>query len=175
MSVTFDTAPKSPTANSYCTVEQADDFLLSQRAYADAWSALGATQKQAFLMWATFLLDSVMVWAGVPRTLSQRLRWPRVGADRPDNNGQYDYETVPDVVARGTAEFALALARRDRTAEPEVLGLGLGQIGVGRTRLVVDKTQVLGLIPENVMAVLSPVGWPDTNGGSSGAVRLVRS
>lgn len=67
-----------PEANSYVSVEEADNFY-ALHLYGAAWSAATTQQKQAALVMATRTLNASVVWKGAPITHIQRLQWPRQG------------------------------------------------------------------------------------------------
>jgi hypothetical protein len=114
----LDATPASPTANSYVRVEVASDLLAGRR-HAEPWFQVspsepflpppGARQAQC-LIWATQLLDEQVNWFGVPLTREQALAWPQTG--QVDQYGRWvDQHTIPLVVQRATAFYALALLR----------------------------------------------------------------
>ena len=77
-------------ANSYLTAADADALLeLNPTLYA-TWSALSATEMDAYLVWASSYLDDYFDWVGYKTVNTSGLRWPRCGVyDR-------DYILIPE-------------------------------------------------------------------------------
>ena len=130
-------------------------------------SRITAYEKEKALVWATTLLDSVMIWNGTQRTTTQRLGWPRSGVVDPAGNS-YDYDTIPELLEIGTAELALVLLERNKFALPGILGQGLKEAKLGPMTVKVDSTQQEDVIPQNILAILSPLGHlePEADVGS---------
>ena len=75
MAFTFNATASSSSANSYGTVEEADDYF-SSFLYNDDWSSLSTEQKQKLLVMATRRLD-VERYYGLRTVESQNLEFPR--------------------------------------------------------------------------------------------------
>lgn len=82
MAFVFDSTPKSPTANSYISVDDADS-LAAGLIKGNDWLSLTEQQKQALLVQATTRLDAE-IYGGIPSTTvntlgnpHQALQWPR--------------------------------------------------------------------------------------------------
>lgn len=66
-----------PNANSYTSVEFADEYFTLRN--EPKWLALTTEQKQAALVKATDYIDMLpLVWVGLPFTLTQSLKFPRL-------------------------------------------------------------------------------------------------
>lgn len=172
----LDATPKSVTANSYCTRAEANTFLGEGRLNVLAWTSATDPNKDSALMWATRILDACWVWDGAPRTLTQALGWPRSGVRNRDRFW-LDYDTIPEALKQATAELALELLKKDRTAEPELLGLGMTSLAAGSVRIAIDPNAVLPLIPNYLRHMIDFLGElkPGTGGGAFGTVGLVRT
>ena len=72
------------------------------------------------------------------------------------------YDEIPYRVEWATAELALELLKRDRSAEPGLLGLGFREAKVGSLMVKVDASSsgIPDLIPNSINAILAPVGKP---------------
>jgi hypothetical protein len=151
--------PKAVDANAYLTLAEATTYLTEGRLHTAEWSAATQTTKEVAIIWATRSLDVAFSWNGSERTLEQALRWPRSGVRNLDNDW-FDYDEVPEILKRATANLAFELIKRDRTAEPEILGQGFSQARVASLDVTVDKAQVLGLIPQYIALELQPLGSP---------------
>jgi hypothetical protein len=55
-----------PSANSYVTVQEADDYIIQNIHAYPAWESLDLVQKQYLLAWATRYLDRRARWNGTP-------------------------------------------------------------------------------------------------------------
>lgn len=153
----LDATAKGTSSNTYVLLATADAYLTGSRISVAEWTAATTATQEAALQWATGLLDKMMVWNGTIRTVAQALRWPRSGVFDEDDR-QYDYDTVPTLLEQATAELALALIRRERTAEPTLLGQGFSSAKIGELNVTVDKNAVINAIPDNVLAMLDPLG-----------------
>jgi hypothetical protein len=108
------------------------DTLLSERLHREPWNFPEDTSRRATaalrgdlaawygeqdlqlrtaaLIWATRLLDEQVNWFGHPLTRTQALAWPMTG--QVDQYGRIvSQETIPIVIQRATAFYALALLR----------------------------------------------------------------
>lgn len=119
---TLDATVGGASANSFSTVTEADDYLMTRRLHADAWfqassqshilrhyddteETIEPNQKAAALMWATAVLDRLN-WCGTRAATTQALSWPRSTAY--DRYGVLIASTViPDELKWATAELAL--------------------------------------------------------------------
>ena len=109
------------TANSYCSIVDADDHH-SMRLHNTTWTSIASdTQKEMALMWASRLLDEEVDWYGVKTAEDSGLRWPRTGVYDKDNDLIGESEMPTDVV-RATAEFAMFLVAEDRSLESDLMG-----------------------------------------------------
>lgn len=116
-----------------------------------------ASEREQALMWATQLLDAMMVWKGRKTTHTQSLWFPASGLV--DENGTaIDYDTVPPMVEVATAELAKHLLTTDVFAQPAALGLGVSEVQIGPLKAKIDSKQQVSAIPENILSLLSQVG-----------------
>lgn len=101
MPLALDATVGGAAANSYATVEDADEAL-DYRVGAAAWSGLAADDKIRALVTATRDLDT-LEFIGVRATSTQALEWPRTGTP-------YPADVVPAAIVMATVERALELA-----------------------------------------------------------------
>ena len=101
MAFTFDSTPKSATANSYVSVTEADDYFA---AHLDSnfWPT-AAKDKQAALVMATNRIDAEP-FQGHRTDLTQALQWPRSWVVARDF---VDSDTIPRELKIATFEMAL--------------------------------------------------------------------
>jgi len=105
MSVTFDSMCGGASANSYISVEDADDYF-AMRVHADGWSKAPTEEKQKALMDATRRLDRIQ-YMGEKNSMTQALEWPRTGAILRDEI--IDDDEIPTRILDATCELALAV------------------------------------------------------------------
>ncbi len=147
----------SASANSYCTIPEADQYHLD-RPLGDSttWESAGDDEKTAALLWATTLLDRMFVWRGWITHATQRLLWPRVGLVQV--NGLYplsEYD-IPELLKYATAEFARKLLEEDRTEDSSTEEIS--SLKVGSINLVFKDTSYSKPVPDAVV-LLIPEAW----------------
>lgn len=100
-------------ANSYCTVDFADDYL-SIKSNSDDWIALDDDDKEKFLMWATRLLDQRATWQArtLPTDTDQALDWPRMYVVD-ENSLTVPDDIIPQEIQEATVEIAFNLFNHD--------------------------------------------------------------
>ena len=148
--------PGASDANTYCSVEDADQYHGNHPQGSVAWTASEAEQKRRALWQATRLLDAHVVWTGYAASTGQALSWPRDGMyDR--NDYGLDARVIPPALRDATAEFARHLldAASDRTADSSVVSSGIRELVAGPVKLTFtgDRPDV---IPDAVWFLLVP-------------------
>lgn len=117
MAFTFDATVGGPAANSYITVNYADDYF-DGSVYKDGWpsTSFGADleTKQQALVSATRMLERLN-WDGLKTTTAQALQWPRVNLTDRDGNGLAS-DAIPQEIADATCELALSILALDPTS-----------------------------------------------------------
>ncbi len=156
-------------ANSLSTVEYADQYFLD-RPWGGDWAGFTADGKKQNLVGATWILATMLDWRGWPLDYEQPLPFPRAGlADR--NGFWYPTNQIPREVLYAVCELALVLGKTpDRyTSEPGALGVtGVSLAGV----IDVDMnkapgiSQVLPVIPDNILALIGHLAGPTSGAGS---------
>jgi hypothetical protein len=150
------TTPKGATSNAYCDEDKATVILLQHRLHSSKWEAATIDEQRAALIWATRLIDSSFDFDGYRVTKEQALRMPRSGLID-DDGYQIDPDTIPVILERGTAEYAAALVKEDRTADPDLLGKGFTSVSLGEISVDVGSRQSMQLVPEYVAEILRPI------------------
>jgi hypothetical protein len=79
MALTTEDGTLVPDADSYVTLVDADAYFAIDAVFAPVWDALEDAEKEAYLKWATRLLDQKVVWNGRRVDRDSSLRWPRTG------------------------------------------------------------------------------------------------
>ena len=143
-----------PNANSYVTVAEADDILVTN-IHNEAWPALDTPSKEKLLAWATSIIDLKADWNGVKTYPSSSLRWPRkyvIGRDFypiPSNE-------IPLQLKQAVAQYANFLMSNDVTAQSETAGIT--EIVVDVIELKFDSSFTKSTIPNFLSDLLYGLG-----------------
>jgi len=168
------------TSNSYLTATEAEAILCVNPTAYTTWSALNATQKDTFLVWASRYLDSYFDWEGHKTVKDSALRWPRCGAK--DRDGLYISDSeIPDQLKQAVAEISVFLVNSDAAAS----GGQSSNLPEGIKRVKADVVEIeffedgssdsqsgTDLLPVNVGYLLRGLGRPIT--GRMRVGRVVR-
>ncbi len=134
--VTVESTPGSATANSYCSIAQADLYF-STGFKKTAWTDAAADYKSMSLIEATRLLDTLVDWSGVKSTTAQSLRFPRTLLPNPDYAAdaqtQYLSSTeIPAFLISATCELAYDVLKNDgfSVSDGELTDIKVGPIAV---------------------------------------------
>ena len=111
--VVVETGAGLTTANSYCTVAEADTYHTTHL-YPRVWDEATSDQKARAVIWATRLLDEQCRWRGERASTAQALRWPRTGVATSDDDDWVSSTTIPSWLKNATAELARALLEKNR-------------------------------------------------------------
>jgi hypothetical protein len=144
------------TANSYCSVDNADIYH-EKHLYASDWTSAGDDNKEIALMWATRLLDEDIRWNGRVMSENQALAWPRSQVYTINGHGVAT-DGIPQFLKDATAEFARCLIAEDRTLETNRDLIGFKEMKVGDLELKVDSFKGKPLIPPSVWSIVRPYG-----------------
>jgi hypothetical protein len=160
MAITLNATAGSASANSYCTVTEADTYHKEKRYHSkDTWLEYSSDEKKRGLIWATRLLDERITWVGAIVSSTQALRWPRAGAYDRDGNS-ISSSVIPQFLKDAVAEYAYFLMASDRMADSDTAGFK--EIEVGSLRMVVDKFDRPPTIPDSVISLISYYGAKST-------------
>ncbi len=149
MALVLVTTAGSATANSYASLVDAEAYALTLPV-ANDWAAATDPQKNAALVQATRMLDTLnwSGWRTAPTT--QALQWPRTGVA--DREGYYlDPAAVPAKVRDACCEFAVRLIADDRAADAGGLApetIKVGPLDIGRMRRSPVPASVLEMVRE---------------------------
>lgn len=131
--------------------------LVDTAAAGAAIVRLTPNKRERALIWATSLLDSSFEWRGTYRFTSQALRWPRSGVYDFDGR-EFNYDTIPELLKRATAELALALIKKDRTSLPGILSKGIKRAKLEGLEIEVDRRFVEQAVDPAVVDMLTVLG-----------------
>lgn len=156
-------------ANSYVSVEEAEDYFAIDP-NATAFLDLDDTNTEAYLAWASRLLDQKTKWRGSKTVETSGLRWPRVYVIDKDGN-TIGRNVVPKAVKDATCE----LARFLMDYNPAV-----GQGGDNIRRIMVDVVEIeyqegtgQSDWPSLINQILRPLGTFGTGQHGSGKIYVV--
>lgn len=157
-------------ANSYVTVDYADDYL-SIKSNADDWTALADTVVKKYLMWATRLLDQRAVFPNsTPTDADQPLRWPRQGAYDRDDEAIPD-DVIPQQIMEATVEIAFNLFNQEvDPSQVSSTGGTINKIKVAVIEIGYESgvTATNNSFPKGINDILYPLGSISGGGGSRG-------
>ena len=166
-------------ANSYASAADGDDYH-EGHLYASSWTGASTGTKEAALVMATRLIDSLYRFRGFRASDTQALQWPRQYArddDRrslvvtvllPGSGEYFPVDGIPRVLVDATIETARELIKADRTADPD--GEGLHQFALtGVLAITFNAGDRRPIIPHAALAMLSKLGTPvrEKNGQAS--------
>lgn len=148
----FDYTVGGAASSSYLSEEDASSYFVS-RLHSSLWEDF--EEKQSALITATRLLDQWVKWQGYKTDENQALDWPR--QDVVDENDFWlASDSIPIQVKNACCELAYSMLVEDRTAENDMKGFK--EIKVGSLKLVADKSDVAGTLPDSVWMALGCLG-----------------
>lgn len=173
MAFTFvvETGTADPDANSYTTVEFADDYIDTNAFHSADWLAKTTDEKQKLLVRASKYLDRMVDWEGERVDDDSGLRWPRSGVFDSDGFEIAD-DVIPVILQEAVAEMATYLLDTDWTNLES--SRGFKEIQVDVIDLKIDTTQTRGAVPFAVIAMLDGLGSVKT-GKRPAFKKIVRS
>lgn len=160
----------SSTANSYCTLAEANTYAETIPNEA-IWSAADDDAKIAALITATRALDDQYEWVGYKVTTTQALRWPRSGVTDRDAYAVTN-TAIPTFLKNAVAEFARQLIKGDRYAARDDAKGGIESVTAGSVSVTFNSLDRINLMPESVTSMLDFYSTGSQSGGIN--VPLVR-
>jgi len=155
-------------ANAYANAADGDSFHLGHL-YATDWTGASTATKEAALVMATRVIDSLYAFKGYRANDGQALQWPRVYARDPDRlespipvrllvaGDFFDELSIPKLLSDATCETARALIIADRTGDPD--GEGLNQFALtGVLAIQFNVKDRRPMVPHLALAMLSKLG-----------------
>lgn len=156
----------SPTANSYETLAEAQDYWDS-RLFTDNWE--NSDDKTVALVWGTRVLDSMAVphrrlirpsngvpyyltapkWEGTPATTTQHLAWPRLGLT--DRNGNPLDWTITSISVAGAAVVTTSLPHNLTTGDTVFVFGSNSSPSIDGERVVTVLSTTTFSVPVNVL------------------------
>lgn len=147
-----------PDANSYVTVEFADDYAETNTFHSADWLALSDDTKERLLVRSSKIIDARIRWNGDRVDEDSGLRWPRSGVYDRDGFLIAD-NVIPVILQEAVVEFALYLMSYDWTA-PRT-NSEFRQIEVGPINIRFDQEYSQGAFPDIISSMLDGLGYLD--------------
>ena len=150
MALIIETGSGSPNAESYSSVEEADNYF-SKRGIM-LWTQLSEPEKEQMLVRATdFMIQEYRArWAGRRLLGDQALDWPRVGVVMNDGPAlrYLPHNSIPLEVKNACAELALraSIATLSEDMSPRVLQETVGPITVKYDQYAPVATQYTSVV-----------------------------
>ena len=152
--IVVETGAGLTTSNAYISLDDADVYH-EMRLHVTDWTSAGDDTKEAALMWASGLLDTLVDWAGLKVSTTQAMRWPRSAVYDLDGDA-LDSDDIPKFLEDATAEYARLLIADDVTAVNDLAGFKMLQVDV--IKIEVDKYDRTGSIPPLVWDMIKNYG-----------------
>lgn len=142
-------------ANSYASVEEADDYLTANIHVFPKWTLLSLEEKQHLLVWGSRHLDQRADWNGTKKVADSGRRHPRCGLiDRDGNPISPDIVAVP--VKQAAIEMAAGFIDADRSAEQPTDGIERLRVDV--IEIYFDENYRLPTVPKQINMILEGLG-----------------
>lgn len=166
---TVETGAGLSGANSYASLDEADDYLIANIHVYPRWTALTDENKESLLAFASRVLDQRTTWLGEKAVAGSGLRWPRTGLTDRDGN-DIPATVIPPAVKAATIEIAASMISGDRTTERGSDGLKELQVDV--IRFVFDEAYRLPALPSSIQYILTGLGYVAS--GDRGFKKIIR-
>lgn len=166
---------KSATANSFCTLAEADQYQDNRPAVSTTWADASENNKIRALLWATNLMESLFDWSAYATTTTQKLGWPRTGLlERIDVS--LDSDTVPQEVKNAQSEYARQLLVSNRAQDSDIESESIKSIKAGSISLVFDSDAAYNkVVPDAVYFLIPPEWFTSVRGRLAGTRSLERA
>ena len=142
-------------ANSYGTLDEADDYMADHPYYSSTWADLSWQKKESLLTYAASYMDSLFAWNGYRVYEEQVLGWPRQSVTTYDHI-LLSSTSIPLKVKQAQFEIALSLSREDPFQEQG--SFGLEELEIDVIKLKFDKTQFKDPVPAAALLLLRGLG-----------------
>ena len=171
---TLVTTAGSATANAYVTLAVADQYHEDRPAVSTTWASATDAQKNAAILWATTLMDSLWEWTGFSTDSLQLLLWPRQSMLK-RNEWEFVLDAViPIELQEATAEYARQLLVSDRAGDSDIETQGLTAVKAGPVALQFKQGVVAKPVPDAVFNLIPP-SWGVVKSRVRGVRDLMRT
>ncbi|KKK77624.1 hypothetical protein LCGC14_2851700 [marine sediment metagenome] len=171
---TLVTTAGSATANAYVTLVVADQYDEDRPSVGTTWSSATDAEKNAAILWATTLMDSLWEWSGFTTDSIQSLLWPREGMLKRNEWEYVDDDVIPPELQEATAEYARQLLVSDRAGDSDIETQGLTAVKAGPVALQFKQGVVAKPVPDTVFHLI-PSSWGTVKSRISSVRDLVRA
>jgi hypothetical protein len=171
---TLVTTAGAANANAYCTLAFANQYALNRPAVGTTWSTASDEQKNAAILWATLLMDSLWDWSGFATDTTQVLQWPRQGMLKRTGWEYVDVHTIPTELQNATAEYARQLLAGDLAGNSDVETQGITSLRAGPVALTFKDSVTAKPVPDTVFNLIPP-SWGYVRSRMTGVSRTVRA
>lgn len=171
---TLVTTPGAADANAYCTLAFANQYHEDRPAVGTTWALASDDRKNAAILWATTLMDSLWDWKGWPTDALQALLWPRQGMIKLNNWDYVDIHTIPVELQRATAEYARQLLASDLAGNSDIETFGVTSLKAGPVAFTFKDSVVAKPVPDTVFTLIPPM-WGYPRSRTTGVRPLVRA
>jgi len=173
MALVLIATPAAIDANTYVTLAEGNAIHL-ERLHTEVWDDADDATKNAALVMATRLMDSMFVWAEYTTTAEQALQWPRSGMISANQQYEIDPFEIPIELKRATAEFARQLITSDTSANSDIETQGIASLSAGGVSLSFREDVKAKVVPDAVTFIL-PSWWFTLRGSKTGIRNLMRA
>ena len=170
MAVVLTAIAADPSANAYCTLAEAEDYVAGL-VFPGKWTTAAADAKNRAIVTATRMLDDGFDWFGFPTTYEQRLQHPRIGLVTRTGDEVPD-DLVADALKDATSELAVQVLNVNRDADNDAEAAGISSLGAAGVSLSFKSTARSKPIPDSVARALAHFGQVK---GAGFSVPLVRT
>lgn len=160
-------------ANTYVTLAVADQFHEDRPPSKTTWEDATNDEKNAAILWATQLLDALIVWSGTVIDGDQALLWPRNGMVYPSGYA-VAMDIIPTELQNATAEYARQLLAADRAGDSDIETQGITSIKAGPVALTFKDSVYAKALPDAVYYLI-PEDWYDYITGRAAMRDLLRA
>lgn len=144
-------------ANSYASLEFADDYIATNAFVSAQWASLTDDEKEKYLVRASKYLDRMIQWNGTRMDDESGLRWPRSGVYDADGFEIPD-DQIPLVLQEAVCELASLLASGTDWTQPQD-SRGVKEIQVDVIDLKFDSGEAArATLPDYIIQMLSDFG-----------------
>lgn len=143
-------------ANAYCTLAFANQYQEDRPAVGSTWVDATDPQKNAAILWATTLMDSLWEWDGITIDAVQALLWPRSGLMKRNQREEIDQTTIPPEIQEATAEYARQLLAADLAGNSDIETQGITMLKAGPVTLQFKESVVAKYVPDTVINLIPP-------------------
>lgn len=160
------------SANTYTTLAEANQYHEDRPASGATWSGAEDDEKNAALLWAQKLLDSMFEWSGAVTGYTQALLWPRIGMYYRSGE-EVSSSVIPDELKWAQAEFARQLMAADRAGDSDVETQGITKLVAGPVELEFKDNVAAKVVPDAVVNLI-PDDWGWVSGSRPSFRRVLR-